>query len=61
MIRSAGREPFERDAYYERVVRDAGGRVLRANRHDFAPHAGGAAPPTLPAHPAAIDAALASS
>ena len=37
MIRGAGREPFERDAFYERVVRDASGRVLRANRHDFAP------------------------
>jgi aminodeoxyfutalosine synthase len=36
LIRGAGREPFERDAYYERVVRDETGRVLRANRHDFA-------------------------
>ena len=36
MIRGAGREPFERDAFYERVVRDADGQVLRANRHDFA-------------------------
>ncbi|MEO8055793.1 MAG: hypothetical protein ABI768_11595, partial [Acidobacteriota bacterium] len=36
LIRGAGREPFERDAHYERVVRDASGRVLRANRHDFA-------------------------
>jgi aminodeoxyfutalosine synthase len=35
MIRGAGREPFERDAYYERVVRDEKGRVLRANRFDF--------------------------
>jgi aminodeoxyfutalosine synthase len=35
LIRGAGREPFERDAFYERVVRDASGRVLRANRHDF--------------------------
>jgi hypothetical protein len=35
MIRGAGREPFERDAFYERVVRDEKGRVLRANRHDF--------------------------
>ncbi len=35
LIRGAGREPFERDAYYERVVRDAEGRVLRANRRDF--------------------------
>jgi aminodeoxyfutalosine synthase len=39
LIRGAGREPFERDAYYERVVRDPSGRVLRANRHDFAPGA----------------------
>jgi aminodeoxyfutalosine synthase len=36
LIRGAGREPFERDAHYERVVRDAEGRVLRANRQDFA-------------------------
>ncbi|MCM3876063.1 MAG: aminofutalosine synthase MqnE [Thermoanaerobaculia bacterium] len=35
MIRGAGREPFERDAFYERVVRDETGRVLRANRFDF--------------------------
>jgi aminodeoxyfutalosine synthase len=35
MIRGAGRDPFERDAYYERVVRDGSGRVLRANRQDF--------------------------
>ncbi|MFI5119452.1 MAG: aminofutalosine synthase MqnE [Thermoanaerobaculia bacterium] len=60
MIRGAGREPFERDAFYERVVRDATGRVLRANRHDF-----GAAPAAAPAgtsrHPASLDAALASS
>ena len=35
MIRGAGREPFERDAFYERVARDESGRVLRANRHDF--------------------------
>ncbi len=37
LIRGAGREPFERDAAYGRVVRDADGRILRANRHDFAP------------------------
>lgn len=36
LIRGAGREPFERDARYERVVRDAAGRVLRANGHAFA-------------------------
>ena len=35
MIRGAGREPFERDAFYERVARDETGRVLRANRFDF--------------------------
>ena len=35
MIRGAGREPFERDAFYERVLRDGTGRVLHANRHDF--------------------------
>ena len=35
MIRGAGRDPFERDAYYDRVVRDGSGRVLRANRFDF--------------------------
>jgi aminodeoxyfutalosine synthase len=38
MIRGAGREPFERDAFYERVVRDGSGRVLRANRFDFSGH-----------------------
>ena len=60
MIRGAGREPFERDAYYERVVRDAGGRVLRANRHDFA--AAPASPPVGSSkHPSPLDAALASS
>jgi aminodeoxyfutalosine synthase len=37
LIRGAGREPFERDARYERVVRGAEGGILRANRHDFAP------------------------
>ena len=35
MIRGAGRQPFERDAFYERVARDETGRVLRANRFDF--------------------------
>lgn len=61
MIRGAGREPFERDAYYERVVRDESGRVLRANRYDFAPHPPAGTPAALPVHPSAIDAALASS
>jgi len=61
MIRGAGREPFERDAFYERVLRDGKGRVLRANGHDFAPHAPDAAPAPLPAHPSPIDTALASS
>ncbi|MFI5180420.1 MAG: aminofutalosine synthase MqnE [Thermoanaerobaculia bacterium] len=61
MIRGAGREPFERDAYYERVIRDEKGRVLRANRHDFAPHAPEDSSKPLPEHPSAIDAALASS
>jgi aminodeoxyfutalosine synthase len=61
MIRGAGREPFERDAYYEKVVRDAAGRVLRANRHDFAPHPAEPAAAMLPTHPSAIDTALASS
>jgi aminodeoxyfutalosine synthase len=61
LIRGAGREPFERDAYYERVVRDASGRVLHANRHDFAPHPE-AAPAALHLHPSsAIDPAVASS
>src|ERR1019366_4456508 len=60
MIRGAGREPFERDAFYERVVRDASGRVLRANRHDFdAPLS--AAPVAPPAHSSSLDPALASS
>lgn len=44
MIRGAGREPFERDAYYERVVRDDSGNVVRANRHDFQ-RAGGVSGP----------------
>jgi len=61
MIRGAGREPFERDAYYERVVRDAAGRVVRANRHVFAPADAPAASAPLPTHPSAIDPALASS
>ena len=61
MIRGAGREPFERDADYERVVRDAAGRVLRANRHDFVPHGPAEAPKPLPTHPSAIDTAVASS
>ena len=36
MILGAGREPFERDANYDRVVRDAKGRVLEANGFNFA-------------------------
>ena len=61
LIRSAGREPFERDAYYERVVRDEGGRVVRANRHDFVP-ASPSAPAPAATHPSApLDPALASS
>jgi aminodeoxyfutalosine synthase len=36
MIRGAGRDPVERDAHYERVVRDESGRVVRANGFDFA-------------------------
>lgn len=44
LIRGAGRDPFERDANYERVVRDAGGRVLRANGHDFGPAPGAPRP-----------------
>ncbi|HEV8267037.1 MAG TPA: hypothetical protein VGR00_02340, partial [Thermoanaerobaculia bacterium] len=60
MIRGAGREPFERDARYQRVVRDAAGRVVSANGFDFAPTSPSSEP--LPAHPAsALDAALASS
>ncbi len=62
LIRGAGREPFERDAFYERVVRDASGRVVRANRHDFSAAAAPAsAPASLPAHAAGLDAAIASS
>ncbi len=60
MIRGAGREPFERDAFYERVVRDADGRVLRANRHDFAAVLE-AAPAGSARHLSSLDAALASS
>ncbi len=66
LIRSAGREPFERDAFYERVVRDPSGRVLRANRHDFVPGtAASGAPaaqeaPPLPLHPG-LDTVVASS
>jgi aminodeoxyfutalosine synthase len=60
MIRGAGREPFERDAFYERVVRDASGRVLRANRHDFAAEPVSASAGTTK-HPSPLDAALASS
>ena len=36
LIRGAGREPFERDASYQRVVRDESGRVVRANGFEFA-------------------------
>ncbi len=60
MIRGAGREPFERDAYYERVVRDGRGRVVRANRHDFAPAEATDASTPIPTHPSAIDPSLAS-
>jgi aminodeoxyfutalosine synthase len=60
MIRGAGREPFERDAFYERVVRDASGRVLRANRHDF-DASFSATPAGPPVHPSSLDPALASS
>jgi aminodeoxyfutalosine synthase len=60
MIRGAGREPFERDAYYERVLRDAKGRVVRANRHDFAPADATEASAAPPAHPSTIDPSLAS-
>ncbi|HKC25806.1 MAG TPA: hypothetical protein VKF32_13750, partial [Thermoanaerobaculia bacterium] len=44
MIRGAGREPFERDARYERVLRDETGRVLRANGFDFESQTASAAP-----------------
>ena len=64
LIRGAGREPFERDAYYERVIRDPDGRVLRANRHDFSAVAASSpasASASLPAHASGLDPALASS
>jgi len=61
LIRDAGREPFERDAFYERVVRDEKGRVLRANRHDFTASSSEAPPVALPTHPSEIDPAIASS
>ncbi len=63
MIRGAGREPFERDAHYERVVRDEAGRVLRANRFDFVARAPVAPTLALPAHPhpSPLDDAIASS
>lgn len=37
LILASGRVPFERDANYERVARDAGGNVLRANGQTFKP------------------------
>jgi aminodeoxyfutalosine synthase len=61
LIRGAGREPFERDAYYERVVRDASGRVVRANRHDFAAAAPAPASAAPYAHASGLDPAIASS
>ena len=57
LIRGAGREPFERDAFYERVVRDAGGRVLRANRHDFAAVCSRRRRPARRSIPPSLDAA----
>ena len=67
MIRGAGREPFERDAFYESVIRDSSGRVLRANRHDFtknaereSPKGMGAGHPAAP-HAGSLDTAIASS
>lgn len=60
LIRGAGREPFERDAFYERVVRDEMGRVLRANRHDFVPRDGRTSAAPSP-HVSPLDPALASS
>src|SRR5213078_4326573 len=42
MIRAAGREPFERDANYERVARDDSGNVVRANGFELAAAQGGA-------------------
>jgi aminodeoxyfutalosine synthase len=63
MIRGAGREPFERDAYYERVTRDETGRVLRANRFDFVAREPIPAGPALAPHPhpSSLDDAIASS
>jgi aminodeoxyfutalosine synthase len=62
MIRGAGREPYERDAFYERVVREPGGRVLRANRHDFAPGLAPSASAPAGVHlQGAIDTVIASS
>jgi aminodeoxyfutalosine synthase len=63
MIRGAGREPFERDAFYERVLRDEAGRVLRANRFDFVAREAVAPASEAPLHPhpSSIDAAIASS
>jgi aminodeoxyfutalosine synthase len=52
IIRGAGREPFERDANYERVVRDENGRVVRANGQAF-----GASPVAAPTGPAAAGSA----
>jgi len=61
LIRGAGRDPFERDAFYERVARDEAGRVVRANRHDFAPAPlAGLAAPVAPGVPGPLDPALAS-
>ncbi len=51
LIRGAGREPFERDAFYERVIREETGRVVRANRHDFLPAQNLAASPPPPGIP----------
>lgn len=61
LIRDAGRDPFERDAFYERVVRDEKGRVLRANRHDFTASSSASPSVGLPEHPSEIDASIASS
>ncbi|MEO8587440.1 MAG: hypothetical protein ABI584_14840, partial [Acidobacteriota bacterium] len=67
MIRGAGRDPFERDAFYERVVRDESGQVLRANRHDFAKREErdsskvGKKNPDFASPAAGLDAAIASS
>jgi hypothetical protein len=67
LIRGAGREPFERDAFYERVVRDEAGRVIRANRRSFEIQEEGFSSKvgrdgSAPAPPAAgLDASVASS